>query len=567
MSQVILGNTVQTLNYTYSIRDWLKSVNSNQFSQTLKYDDATVNPRYNGNIAQMTWNTAGNAGAYDFTYDGANRLTDAVTTAGPDFSERLIHYDANGNIQTLKRGTASPINYSYDTHIPNRLNSVSGGLSATYAYDGNGNMTNDNTKGEFIYDYRNMPIKVVTNDTVIEYAYDAAGQRIRKTLKNGGNTLGETIYVRGTNGNIVAEYRNGQIDHFNIYGNGLIGKLVPANRVVTINNQTLSGTQTIQASDSIVVTGESSIDGEITMEAGAQSGVTDKRYYYLPDHLGSTRVVLNDAGNVEATSDYFPFGQISRSTGSNFPSQRFAGYEFDIETAFYRAGIRSLNSALGRFTTTDPAGEFPSPYIYVGNNPIIATDPTGMITQYKVDGEVVYDDGEDNGVEVETTQETVDEHTGDGETDWDAVRNDESSTVNVTNSEQFLSWASGRDFTKWERTVRDVMHREFDGISYWNIDAKKGEITLLDTPSMLDLIGYATAGLVGEFAWFGKEITIGKNWRIAPFGNRTGHPTGRFPHYHRSAKDASGKVKPGGSIKRHRPWDSRSTDKSWKDRF
>ncbi len=272
------------------------------------------------------------------------------------------------------------------------LDSVTGGLAATYAYDGNGNMTNDNTKGEFIYDYRNMPIKVVTNDTVIEYAYDAAGQRIRKTLKNGGNTLGETIYVRGVNGNIVAEYRNGQIDHFNIYGNGLIGKLVPANRVVTINNQSLSGTQSIQASDSIIVTGESSIDGEITMEAGAQSGVTDKRYYYLSDHLGSVRVTLTEAGVVDSWSDYFPFGKESRSSSSsNKPREQFTGKERDLESGLDYFGARYYDAEIGRWTSVDPvlsrnATEFVmehglfslSPYQYVRDNPTSRIDPDGM---------------------------------------------------------------------------------------------------------------------------------------------------------------------------------------------
>jgi len=66
----------------------------------------------------------------------------------------------------------------------------------------------------------------------------------------------------------------------------------------------------------------------------------------------------------------------------------------------------------------------------------------------------------------------------------------------------------------------------------------------------------------------GSEYGIGINGaRIAPFGNRTGHPTGRFPHYHRRVLDSKGNVKPGGSLKRHRPWDKRSTDKTWWDRF
>jgi len=53
----------------------------------------------------------------------------------------------------------------------------------------------------------------------------------------------------------------------------------------------------------------------------------------------------------------------------------------------------------------------------------------------------------------------------------------------------------------------------------------------------------------------GKEIKIGDDLRIAPTGNRTGHPTGRFPHYHRRIVGPDGKTVPGGSMKWHRPWE------------
>lgn len=69
-------------------------------------------------------------------------------------------------------------------------------------------------------------------------------------------------------------------------------------------------------------------------------------------------------------------------------------------------------------------------------------------------------------------------------------------------------------------------------------------------------------------AWTGREIKIGNNFRLALGGNRTGHPTGRFPHYHRRIVDPkTGEPVPGGGIGRHRPWDKKSTDKSWRDRF
>jgi hypothetical protein len=66
----------------------------------------------------------------------------------------------------------------------------------------------------------------------------------------------------------------------------------------------------------------------------------------------------------------------------------------------------------------------------------------------------------------------------------------------------------------------------------------------------------------------GREITFGRNVRIAPVGNRTGHPLGELPHYHRRGIDAvSGNTVPGQGIGRHRPWEMKSTDKSFWSRF
>jgi len=67
------------------------------------------------------------------------------------------------------------------------------------------------------------------------------------------------------------------------------------------------------------------------------------------------------------------------------------------------------------------------------------------------------------------------------------------------------------------------------------------------------------AGKVIQSARYGREISIGRNFRLAPFGNRTGHPAGRFSHYHRR----SGPNPPDGQgIGRHRPWDISSYEKN-----
>lgn len=68
-----------------------------------------------------------------------------------------------------------------------------------------------------------------------------------------------------------------------------------------------------------------------------------------------------------------------------------------------------------------------------------------------------------------------------------------------------------------------------------------------------------------RFARYGGEFKIGPNLKIAPFGNRTDHTTGKWPHYHRRP---SANPPEGQGLKRHRPWDKNEKhDKSRWDRF
>jgi len=81
-----------------------------------------------------------------------------------------------------------------------------------------------------------------------------------------------------------------------------------------------------------------------------------------------------------------------------------------------------------------------------------------------------------------------------------------------------------------------------------------------------------TAAVATEFnLWgyaLGLEFKIGKNLRMAPWGNRTENTLGKCPHYHRrGTPDSAGNTPPGQGIGRHRPWEKKSTDTSVFDRF
>lgn len=83
--------------------------------------------------------------------------------------------------------------------------------------------------------------------------------------------------------------------------------------------------------------------------------------------------------------------------------QRFTTYQRDDETSLDFAEARYYNSAHGRFTALDPllaSGRSADPqtfnrYAYVMNNPIIATDPSGMLPVYwrVVNGNTEFSDG------------------------------------------------------------------------------------------------------------------------------------------------------------------------------
>ena len=93
-------------------------------------------------------------------------------------------------------------------------------------------------------------------------------------------------------------------------------------------------------------------------EEGYVSLSDSKYHYYLKDHQGNNRVVVDQSGNVEETNHYYPFGGIFASTG-NIQPYKYNGKEFDSTKGlnWYDYGARMYDPALGRFTTMDPMAE------------------------------------------------------------------------------------------------------------------------------------------------------------------------------------------------------------------
>ena len=108
------------------------------------------------------------------------------------------------------------------------------------------------------------------------------------------------------------------------------------------------------------------------------------KLFYIKDHLGSTRVVVNESGTVVESHDYFPFGlqMPGRSFLSNgLTKELFTGKELDGETGWHNLGARPYDAIIGRFPSVDRLADnwlSWSPYNYTLNNPMNLVDPTGL---------------------------------------------------------------------------------------------------------------------------------------------------------------------------------------------
>lgn len=110
----------------------------------------------------------------------------------------------------------------------------------------------------------------------------------------------------------------------------------------------------------------------------------DDRYFFHPDHLGSTSYVTNMQGEVRQHLEYLPFGEAFAEETSTQGGQeyRFTGKELDPETGLYYFGARYYDPYTSVWQSVDPLAEkYPgwSGYNYVMLNPMKMVDPDGRV--------------------------------------------------------------------------------------------------------------------------------------------------------------------------------------------
>ncbi|MEO0334632.1 MAG: RHS repeat-associated core domain-containing protein, partial [Bacteroidota bacterium] len=91
--------------------------------------------------------------------------------------------------------------------------------------------------------------------------------------------------------------------------------------------------------------------------------------------------VVEQETYIVQTQDYYPFGATHEQDGytGSENKYRYQGKEWQAELGLnlYDFHARQYDPLLGRWHVTDPQNQFGSPYLAMGNNPILMVDPDG----------------------------------------------------------------------------------------------------------------------------------------------------------------------------------------------
>jgi RHS repeat-associated protein len=186
-------------------------------------------------------------------------------------------------------------------------------------------MTTGPAVSTYAYDQSDRLTQVATGTTTATYTYDGRGLRATKTV----NATTTTAYTWTAAGGLLTA---GATNY--VYG--------PA-------------------------------DLPIEQIAGSAS------QWFVQDHLGSTRALLDSSGAIVAGYSYTPWGAVASHTGAASTSLQFAAQYTDAESGFIYLRACYYDPATAQFVTVDPLlDKTHSAYGYVAGNPLNDTDPSGL---------------------------------------------------------------------------------------------------------------------------------------------------------------------------------------------
>ena len=375
----------RSLTYSYSSTTGMLTginLNGSALVRSLSYDGAN-------RVTGWQWGASGNAGyTQSYNNDGSiAALTNKDNASAVNYS-LTFGYDKDGRITLVTRHNGTKDAYTYDVVdrllSETRTTGTAATYSISYTYDKNGNRLTLNATGQHM-----QPAASVA------YTYTANTNKLASFTKGGvAQTFSHTANSELSYGTYLPTYDNAgrrKVDRASTdyYFMNYNHKNERSFRDKVVNGAVSTMTQYIYDEQSHLI-GEYDKTGALVeyvwmgdkpVAAIYGSGAATKIYYIVTDHLNTPRRLVDGVSHAVVWSwDSTAFG-VGNPTGSITFNLRFPGQYYDVGTNQFYNHNRFYNPELGRYMEADPIGLEGglNPYAYVGSNPVMNSDSTGLI--------------------------------------------------------------------------------------------------------------------------------------------------------------------------------------------
>jgi large repetitive protein len=300
------------------------------FSSQYQYNvDGTVKNR----AIDVAFDGSSSPTATDYVYDAQQQLTSAQVAGGGEGTETISSVDADGNIWAATLDGSE----STFTGVPgtDRLQAaVIGGTPTAISYNPAGFLT---ARGSLSVQYDlalALPCGTAgggETSATLRFAYGGQGQRV---LKQPSGASPCKLYLYGAGRRPIAILQGGAWTAF-VHG-----------------------------------------------PAGCAAIISGQNYSPLQDLQGTTWAISDSENALAAQYQFSSFGTILSSSGSSLglSDPCFMGQLQDTETGLYNFHARLYDPLLRRFFAPDLRGQYASPYLFLGNDPLNMVDPSGSIS-------------------------------------------------------------------------------------------------------------------------------------------------------------------------------------------
>ncbi len=118
---------------------------------------------------------------------------------------------------------------------------------------------------------------------------------------------------------------------------------------------------------------------ELIRQTKVGNALTTARYWYVLDGRGDVVALTDSSGSVVDRYAYGVWGSLVSSSEAVPQRLRYAGYWYDQELNWYWVGVRYYSPSLKRWLQPDPSQiDGVRTYVYVGDDPVDASDPSGL---------------------------------------------------------------------------------------------------------------------------------------------------------------------------------------------